>query len=501
MTTAISSDRIGIELAGREFGTTTSPETKFSGEPLEVFRELIPQLKGQSRLLAMKLGEASRDQIFDARAYDLALLEGAYREFGDCVRSAIKQSIIGASESTEAATKKVDSTWVALCTQVPAMGRAPLVALPHTRAALPETELLTELQQEFVRSIGQLLQLFSFWLQALVEKEFIGLVEWTSVDVCRYHYFRREQADKVKGKWHTTEHDFDSARPEGTRNIYTTTEHRTIQRSQFLERHVHHIVRALPHAPSRYSKAMPVRVARFLESVPSWLMPHLNIVEGTITMEEVLRRKTGDETISETEVISVEKYSPTVALGPYSLLGWSADDLKGETAHWRGQAVVATIRKKERNQTFRIAATLVTLAALAIFGIVSSVRSSNAKSVARYEAYIAPFAQSEVRSAGVGDTIIFLPSQARVRYAGRAVWGSTNQIVVTVDGEMTQGFNSTSSWPTKHYFSAPERIGGKLYGSLNLAPELGIYAKLHVLVATQDSIRYVVEPYGSNRAP
>lgn len=44
-------------------------------------------------------------------------------------------------------------------------------------------------------------------------------------------------------------------------------------------------------------------------------------------MEERHRRMVAESTRTETEVLAVYKYSPGVLLGPFNLIGWSADDL------------------------------------------------------------------------------------------------------------------------------------------------------------------------------
>ena len=65
----------------------------------------------------------------------------------------------------------------------------------------------------------------------------------------------------------------------------------------------------------------------FLNAVPVWLRTCLQIVDGQMTMEEVLRRKTSEGTVIESEVRAVYRYCPGVLLAPFNLIGWSADDL------------------------------------------------------------------------------------------------------------------------------------------------------------------------------
>ena len=44
-------------------------------------------------------------------------------------------------------------------------------------------------------------------------------------------------------------------------------------------------------------------------------------------MEESHRRLIAETTRTDTDVLAVFKYSPGVVIGPFNLIGWSADDL------------------------------------------------------------------------------------------------------------------------------------------------------------------------------
>ncbi|HEY4523803.1 MAG TPA: hypothetical protein VJK04_02955, partial [Candidatus Paceibacterota bacterium] len=76
-----------------------------------------------------------------------------------------------------------------------------------------------------------------------------------------------------------------------------------------------------------YPQPVPAYVAMFLDTVPSSLEPHLSVVEGMITMEERHWRLVAEGTHTDTDVLSVFKYSPGVLLGPFNLIGWNADDI------------------------------------------------------------------------------------------------------------------------------------------------------------------------------
>src|SRR2546425_11808393 len=88
-----------------------------------------------------------------------------------------------------------------------------------------------------------------------------------------------------------------------------------------------------------------------IDAIPPSLHPHVHIVEGTITMEEVLRRQVGEEQFVKSEVVSVDKYSPGVLFGHFNLLGWSGDDLASGSVFYAIQrGVLKQVRKQQAAQ-------------------------------------------------------------------------------------------------------------------------------------------------------
>ena len=184
-------------------------------------------------------------------------------------------------------------------------------------------------------------------MQSLAEKELVGLVDWAAADVCRYHYFRHRWSEGVIREGIRREQRYDKAKPYGQRTEDRAVKEKVVQQEQFKERHIHHIVGAKMHPLAEYPQPVPKHVRVFIDSVPQWLRPHLRIVEGTITTEEVLERKVSSETVVKSEVLSVSKYSPGILFGEFNLIGWSADDLKkGATPLKR--KVVTTLRSALR---------------------------------------------------------------------------------------------------------------------------------------------------------
>lgn len=347
---------ISVDLNGRKFGVSTLVVgEKFAQEVPDVgaFRELAAGLRQRSALLGITTASEVliKDEIYDAYARDLTLLKSAIADCDECVRAAVRASVITGGDKRTAEERAV-KTWEFLQGAIPPVGATQLIRLSHIRAAKPAPELLDALKEDFGFAVERVMKHLAGWLQVLVEEELVGLVEWTAdLDVCRYHFFRHEVTERVLGRERREEHVFDPAKRLGERNERRVVEERRILREQFRERHVHHIVRAKLHRLGEYPEPVPAHVAEFLDAVPDLFRQHLHIVDGTITMEEVLRRRIGASEEVEVEVIETYKYSPGVIFGPFNLIGWSADDLRGKIVLYRDQREARAVgRAAERKE-------------------------------------------------------------------------------------------------------------------------------------------------------
>lgn len=337
----IASDRMGVTLKERRYDPEQRIEELFEQQIPGIFSELVVSLRSQSALLALKLplGAASpKGMVLKAYGNDLRLLKRYFVEFEGCVRQAIRCAIVTRisgekltqEEKTKRGKEKVAEIMERLDAVISPIEQTPLLRLDAERAAKDSDALLAELREEFGEGVKRLLRIMACRIDLLVHADLIGLVEWTAIDVCRYHYFRYVADERVLEKTKRHEHSFDSSQPEGRRHEDKTVSDRLVRHIEYWERHVHHIMEAKIHALDAYHTKVPRRVSEFLRAVPAWLRPLLYVVEGQITMEEIVRRKVTDATVMKSEVIAVDKYSPTIALAEFSLVGWSQDDLDAD---------------------------------------------------------------------------------------------------------------------------------------------------------------------------
>lgn len=492
--TGIPSDKVEIELFGRGYGFTTDyPASRLLQPELGIFGFLNGQLHPQSQLLKLQGGpQLTKAQIFEAYEQDLKLLQGRVKDFEECVRKAIRCSlVIKASENLEATTSQV---WDKLSDQIPSFVKLPLLPLNFVRAAKDAPQLLSELQEEFKRGVDRLVNFFSFYLQSLVDKEFIGIVEWSAPDVCRYHYFKQEfRSDVLKKDDTRTEHSYDESQPLGSRNTSTTVQNKTVRNKRYLERHVHHVANCQLHSVVDYPSPVPPHVKEFLDAVPAWLRPELNIVGGQITLEEVIRRKVADETSVEQEVISVYKASPGVLLGHFNLIGWSASDISlGESVFYKGQAVSVTEKRHWRRAlVFIIGTTVILLTGIVLF-IAMLISDDHTRSARQYNGYLLSLPRNSFNyQAKVSDVLEGVPGSEKIglRYTGRASYTSNGWFAVLAYG--TGDLASRLSFPLSQ--GRTPQGDSVLYGDANLLKTpLGILAIIRITEATGTYIKYTV---------
>lgn len=312
-----------------------------------VFPELATSIRNQSALLALT-GLPPKELIYKAYTDDLALLGQYQRDFGTCVRAAVRCSIIAVNQTAKKEREHRKETWALLEAQIPSSMPGLLIDFPYIRAALPVPQLLAELKDEFNRGVGQILGFLADWLETLVETEFIGLVEWGDVDVCRYHYFKHELTKEIVYESIRNDTSFDASKPYGSRTAYVVIRDREICQRQFHERHVHHIIHAKLYTFREYPQRVPRNVAAFIDAIPASLLPHMQIVGGVITKQEVHRAQVDKRTRVTSEILSVYKASPGILLGPFNLVGWSGDDVKSGSVFYATQQAVRKQARKER---------------------------------------------------------------------------------------------------------------------------------------------------------
>ena len=176
-----------LELASW-YGDTSDLSSQKASD-LGIFSELAASIRQQSALLVLE-DSVTKEAIYHAYNKDLELLQRYQGELETTIQAAVRCAIIGSGSNARQDWRRCQEAWELLKTQIPSGPAALLIDFPHTRAALPAPQLIQELRTEFRQGIDYVLQSLADWLRVLVANEFVGLVEWGDLDVCRYHYFK-----------------------------------------------------------------------------------------------------------------------------------------------------------------------------------------------------------------------------------------------------------------------------------------------------------------------
>lgn len=502
-----SQDVLSLITGKRAYGGMTLKTAQMYEQQIpDGFLPLAGELRDQVKLLKLPAG-ASRTDIYAAYQADIKLLNSRRKDLVAFIKSGVRASIIRtkerANESTYEVDKDVEMQWGLVEQAIPPAGHAPLINFSADHAALNESELLDHLQVEANAAVDRLLKLVCLWFDTLVAKEFVGLVEFTSAEAARYHYFRPQVTKEVIAKGAGQSQTYDPTAPYGERTTYTNSSGQVERTTHSLERHQHDIVDARTHSVEDYPDRMPQRVCDFLNQTPDWLRKHLVVVSGTITMERVRRRVVHTEDVGEI-VTSVWKGSPALALGPYAPLGWSSDDLARETAVFFNEKLAGPVRRALRN---KVLATIVAcvLGVTALVGGIWYMVAENSRAseearltyvrqhsagqqVLTLEKSVAPVYNFEKKDEKLAR--ITLPGGQPFYYLGKLQGtGSNHQFTFTSDPK--------AAWQTgaRQSFVLPASSGKVHYGTVDLGPSLGIPANMHVLQADESIVQFTIEYY------
>ena len=465
---------LGGRTVGRRAAVTGAEFELPVPEALSVLGNTIQR---ESRLLALT-GHVDKDGVFAAYGADTQLLKRYRDEFDAAMRAAIGANLSSGSPQSFA------DAWNALLAQIPDGGALALLRLDANLAAKDADEIRNVLGRQFRVAVQQLLRRFTTYLQLLVDREFFGLVEWTKdPEVARLHYFRHE---------HTTESTGSQTRIENRGDGFSRrTTIQTLLSTTHLERHVHDLVGVRQYDLKDYPGSFPERVKRFLLAVPEWLRPLLQVVTGQVVLAQTITVRSDTQETVRTEV-SEWTYDPAITLGNVALIGWLPDEESAPVAErvptQQGPHPLATFIREHSGKLVLLAILLVIAAGVKII-----VRAVSSTRLADYATYIEAVGDShgDPLTAHRGD-LIALGNLAKEPLVVDRVF--EEDTVTRLRLRMPQKGLTTD-------FALAYRGDGVYYGTLQLGPAFGVYARMHVLSCEhssdtgQCSIRYVIVPY------
>ena len=313
-------DPIALQLGGLHYGPQSDPFA--ASRQILVPKELdalTTALHGQSQLLALKAG-CDSESIFNAYGFDLTLMH----RYRGAFKATIEAAVLARADERHV---DAQAMLAEMAQQLGDIGHEPKLELGEEAARLEPNELLERLQKEFRSEVEDLKQGVVMWLHDLTQSNVVSVIQWHSPKAITYHFFRVTSDRKVgsatvdpgmslRGRWVKTT----------TRTDVTITQ----------ERRDHTILNAKRHALDQYPNRVPARIALFINAIPPEVRPFVDIVDGTVSKERVVRNV--DNKVTE-ETHSVWKDDPTPALfGTWALAGWGGSTPEAARALYIGHA-------------------------------------------------------------------------------------------------------------------------------------------------------------------
>ncbi len=193
-------------------------------------------------------------------------------------------------------------------------------------------QLDASLSEEVDRFSRQLLEL----LERMVDLELFGLVEWLPKQCCRYHFFRRVviQGPEVRTQSIKDSYANDTDESSGRRVIGNrrTTSTRTVQHEIRFARHQHELINAVRTSIGNSTVIMPPPIVKLVDSIPSWLYPFVEVIDGQIVRELIIERDVSVEDWTQVDVRDepIIDIDPGIVIGPFVLSGWGSMEIRKE---------------------------------------------------------------------------------------------------------------------------------------------------------------------------
>lgn len=203
------------------------------------------------------------------------------------------------------------------------------------------TQILTERVTSTAKSVCTSM---AKHLGILQDQAVCGTIEWTSRKECQFSYCTRaikssQNRSMMESSLVSSEREliFDS---EGSREfpdeeLVTEVWQQSIPgtRRRLLTVHIHDLADAVKSHPLNVTVKIPADQQAILDSVPSWLMEQIEIVEGKLVRERQWCKELGLEKWIETNQVTnmwtelIFRFDPAIVLsGTFVLSGWKLDE-------------------------------------------------------------------------------------------------------------------------------------------------------------------------------
>jgi len=390
--TSLETDPVTLEvdLAGRRFPRTlNSPRwatpnrvRELKTQPAE---QTLPQRLSTAIEQRLKWREVqstenpSRDALVAAYIESLKQLDGFRADVQRVIEEACRANLEFRQDAGETHVAARDAVLNDKLKEMIAEASSDWLPFKNIAGAALLSQPMEIYRQKFDASLSEEVAKFSKQLfeslARLVDRELCGLVEWLPNNCCRYHFFRRvviqgatqhTQESSVVMRRDFDESDDDDFGTEGVIGHFRTTRSQHVKHEIRFARHEHEVIDAIHASIGNSAVVMPPQIVRLTKSIPEWLYPFVDVIDGQIVRERIIERDVSVEDWSKVVVrdVPIIGGDPSIVIGPFVLSGWGPREIQQEQE--RRQLIQDTAQQKFRE---RLAPVLV---AAAIFLSITS---------------------------------------------------------------------------------------------------------------------------------
>ncbi len=219
-----------------------------------------------------------------------------------------------------------------LAERMPVRVEPPMLSMAEL-AVKSESDILQAMNDYLRRGSMEVVTAFYAGLQALLDAQQIGQIQWVSPRVCKFYFYRNVIEDEdlgVRSKGGPTV----TERRQGSQITQTVKQlkERSIRRTVKHALHYHELMECqrLPSSDSRI--AMPARVRDMLSMAPKFLGQFAEVVIGDEIFRRIVERDVRSEKVTE-EFEDVKQFTyttrdPAIVVGPYVITGWEPEEIK-----------------------------------------------------------------------------------------------------------------------------------------------------------------------------
>ena len=210
--------------------------------------------------------------------------------------------------------------------------------------ALPIPELHRRMYAALSGQLDAIIDVFFRGLHALASAQVLGRVTKLSGEACDFHYFHSIVRGQIAGTEQRSKEISSELLQLGLK---------TLQKTVRSTHTTHYLTYSFSHArydvtlfhPRTYRAPAPTvpkprEPGDLIKAAPSWLIPHLRVIEGdqvdALIVQKDLGKKSRQYTVNKRDTYITEIHvDPCITLGPLVLAGWTVHDLGGPKQYRR----------------------------------------------------------------------------------------------------------------------------------------------------------------------